>query len=56
MDDLCKCVLTGKHWLYSGRGIVGSTMCVNLDIPSLKGGQGVRWALKAEEPEVLPGY
>lgn len=51
MDDVCKCLLTGKQ---VSRGIVGNTVCVNLDIPSLKGGQGVGWALKAEEPEVLP--
>lgn len=44
MDDLCKCLLTGKQQLYSGRGIVGNTMYVNLDIPSPKGGQGMGWA------------
>lgn len=41
MDDVCKCLLTGKQ---VSRGIVGNTVCVNLDIPSLKGGQGVGWA------------
>lgn len=30
--------------LYSGKGIVGNTVCVSLDIPSPKGGQGVGWA------------
>lgn len=30
--------------LYSGRGIVRNGVCVNLDIPSPKDGQGVEWA------------
>lgn len=36
MDDVCKCLLTGKQPSF--------TVCVSLDIPSPKGGQGVRWA------------
>lgn len=39
----------------SQQGNSGKYSVCQLDIPSLKGGQGVGWALKVEEPEVLPG-